>query len=178
MVIKRYPNRKLYDTQARKYITLEGVAVLLRKGEEVRVVDYASGDDLTTQVLSQVIAGQEKKRGGFVPRPVLEGLVQAGGATLDGMRRMMLQQLDLFKHVDEEIQLRIETLIQQDELTEVEGIHLLKKLLALSPQLKMDTLIEREIIRILAEKGVPTRQDIQHLMEQVEMLTDKLEEVD
>ena len=47
MLIKRYPNRKLYDTAARRYITLEGVAELLRRDEEVHVVDYATGEDLT-----------------------------------------------------------------------------------------------------------------------------------
>jgi polyhydroxyalkanoate synthesis repressor PhaR len=177
MIIKRYPNRKLYDTEARRYITLNGVAELLRQGGDVRVVDYATGEDLTAQVLSQVIAGQEKKRGGFIPRPVLAGLVKTGGATLDVIRRAMLLPLDLIRHVDEEIQRRVEILIRQGELTEAEGMQWLDRLLAVSPPQVTDRIIEREIGRIMAEQGVPSRNEIQRLMEQVDALAKKLEEL-
>ncbi|MBP7044934.1 MAG: pesticidal protein Cry15Aa, partial [Chloroflexi bacterium] len=43
-VIKRYPNRKLYDTEAKKYITLDGIAELIRKGEDIRVVDHTTDE--------------------------------------------------------------------------------------------------------------------------------------
>jgi len=177
MLIKRYPNRKMYNTEAKCYITLAGVAELQRQGEEVRVVDYASGEDLTAQVLSQVIVGQEKKQSGFIPRPVLAGLVQAGGATLDGLRRAMLLPLDLIRNVDEEIQRRIETLIQQGEVTEAEGMHWLDRLLAIAPRLVTDTVIEREIGKIISEQGVPTREEFHRLMEQVDALAKKLDEL-
>ena len=177
MLIKRYPNRKLYDTRARRYVTLEGVAELLRKGEEVHVVDYATGEDFTAQVLSQVIAGQEKKQSGFVPRPVLAGLIQAGGTTLDVMRRAMLLPLDLLRHVDEDIQRRVEILVQRGELTEVEGMHWLEKLLALSPRMVSDAFVEGEIERVMSEQGTPTHQDFQHLLEEVDALTKKLDDI-
>ena len=57
--IKRYPNRKLYDTEKKRYITLKGIADLIRQGKELRVVDNATGQDLTTVTLSQVIFDQE-----------------------------------------------------------------------------------------------------------------------
>jgi polyhydroxyalkanoate synthesis repressor PhaR len=176
MLIKRYPNRKLYDTQARQYITLEGVADLLRKGEEVHVVDYASGADLTAQVLSQVIAGQEKKRQDFVPRPVLAGLIQAGGATLEVMRRAMLLPLDLLRHVDDEIQHRVEELIQRGELTEAEGMLWLDKLLSPGPYLVSEAFIEGQVKQIVFELGSPTRQDFEQLEEQVTELGKKIDE--
>ena len=47
-VIKRYENRKLYDPQARRYVTLEGLGELVARGEDVRVVDQKTGEDLTT----------------------------------------------------------------------------------------------------------------------------------
>ena len=47
IIVKRYPNRKLYNTSAKQYITLEGVAQLIRDGEEVQIVDHATGEDLT-----------------------------------------------------------------------------------------------------------------------------------
>jgi polyhydroxyalkanoate synthesis regulator protein len=141
------------------------------------VVDYATGEDLTNQVLSQVIAEQEKKRGGFIPRPVLAGLIQAGGATLDVMRRAMLLPLDLLSHADEEIQRRIEILIQQGELTEAEGMHWLERLLAVSPRLATEAVIEKEIRKVMDEQDVPTHEEFERLLEQVDGLAAKLDEI-
>ena len=66
-VIKRYPNRKLYDTESKRYITLDGIARLIRKGEEVQVIDHTTDEDLTAVTLTQIIFEQEKKKGGFLP---------------------------------------------------------------------------------------------------------------
>ncbi len=60
-LIKRYPNRKLYDTEAKRYVTLENITEMIQKGEEVQVVDYESGEDLTNLTLTQIILEQEKK---------------------------------------------------------------------------------------------------------------------
>jgi len=58
-VIKKYPNRRLYDTAESRYITLADVQKLVRQGVEFRVVDSQSGDDLTRGILIQIIADQE-----------------------------------------------------------------------------------------------------------------------
>jgi polyhydroxyalkanoate synthesis repressor PhaR len=60
-LIKKYANRKLYDTQTSRYITLEGISQLVRDGYEIQVVDRATGRDLTSLVLSQVVVGEEKR---------------------------------------------------------------------------------------------------------------------
>lgn len=79
VIIKRYPNRKLYNTETKKYITLDGIADLIREGEEVQVLDHATGEDLTALSLSQILFEREKKSAGFLPHSVLTSLVQAGG---------------------------------------------------------------------------------------------------
>lgn len=175
MIIKRYPNRKLYNTDEKRYITLDNVAELIQRGADVHVIDYSTGEDLTAQVLSQVIAGQEKKRSGFLPRPVLAGLVQAGGATLDGLRRAMLLPLDLLRNVDEEIQSRIERLIESGDITQEEGKRWLDRLMSASPLSITDEVIEREIKNILDEKGVMTREDLLGLTARLEALSKKIE---
>ncbi len=65
--IKRYSNRKLYDTQAGQYVTLDDIAGFIRSGEDVRVVDHASGRDLTAVTLMQVLFQEEKKIGELLP---------------------------------------------------------------------------------------------------------------
>lgn len=88
--IKRYPNRKLYDTEAKRYVTLDDIATMIREGQDVQVIDYESGDDLTTLTLTQIILEQEKKSDdGFLPRSLLTSLIRTGGDTLEHVLRSM-----------------------------------------------------------------------------------------
>ncbi len=78
ILIKRYPNRKLYNTEAKQYITLEGVAALIRQGAEIRVIDHSSGEDLTVLTLTQIILEQERKQSGLLTNAFLTSLIRAG----------------------------------------------------------------------------------------------------
>ncbi len=126
--IKRYPNRKLYDTAAKQYVSLEGIAAMIRRGDEVRVVDHATGEDLTTLTLTQIIVEQEKQQSGFLPSPVLTGLIRSGGNTLAHLRRSLSVPLDLFRQVDDEIERRLQQLVGLGEMAEGEAQRLLEKL--------------------------------------------------
>jgi polyhydroxyalkanoate synthesis repressor PhaR len=174
--IKRYPNRKLYDTEAKQYITLNGIADLIRGGEEIQVVDHTSGEDLTAITLTQIIFDQEKQQSGFLPRSVLTGLVQAGGEKLSTLRRTLALPLDLLHHVDEEIDRRVNLLIRRGELGEEEGRRLRAKLIS-QPQADQVELSEDQLERALMEHGVPTREELHELEEKLETLLHKLDDV-
>jgi polyhydroxyalkanoate synthesis repressor PhaR len=77
-VIKRYGNRKLYDARAGRHVTLEDVARLVAGGEEVRVVDQATGTDLTALTLAQAVLEGVKERTARIPGPVLARLIRYG----------------------------------------------------------------------------------------------------
>jgi polyhydroxyalkanoate synthesis repressor PhaR len=87
-VIKRYANRKLYDTRTKRYLTLDEVAVLVRAGEDVRVEDADSGSDLTGQILAKVLAENHRKGGSFLlPPKILVDLIQHPSETvMDAVR--------------------------------------------------------------------------------------------
>ena len=59
ITIKRYPNRKLYSTESKRYIKLEEIATLIRNEVEVSVIDAQTGDDITAYILAQVIMGDD-----------------------------------------------------------------------------------------------------------------------
>jgi len=172
-VIKRYPNRKLYDTEAKRYITLEGIAELIRRGVEVQVVDHKTNEDLTAVTLTQIIFEQEKKRGGFLPKSVLTGLVQAGGDTVNALRRSLTSPLDLLRHVDEEIERRLQDLISRGELANEEGRRLREKLLTHSYRSPFTP--TQDLKQFLQKKGVPTRDELEQLNAQLDALNEKLE---
>ncbi|MET0554770.1 MAG: polyhydroxyalkanoate synthesis regulator DNA-binding domain-containing protein [Vicinamibacteria bacterium] len=75
-VIKRYENRKLYDPQARAYVTLADLSRMVTQGGEIQVVDQKTGEDLTTLVLAQVVLEGVKERTADVPRQVLARLIR------------------------------------------------------------------------------------------------------
>ena len=179
LTIKRYPNRKFYDTEGKSYITLEKMADRIRKGRDIQVTDHATGDDITTVVLTQIIFEQEKKQVGFVPRSVLTGLVQAGGFTIGRMRRALANPLELLKQIDEEIEHRIVVLINRGELGEDEADRLRKKLLAGDSDSRDITQVDENAIRhFLEQDGIPTRKELQSLSQQLEDLVEMLEELE
>lgn len=177
-VIKRYPNRKLYDTEAKQYITLDGIAALIRQGARIQVLDHTSGEDLTAVTLTQIIFEQEKKRSGFLPQAVLTGLIQAGGERMSTLRRALASPLNLARQVDEEIERRLQLLIKQGELAAEEGRRLHAKLVGGGLASRGAGLpSEEDLKRALDERGVPGREDYQQILAQLEILAAKLDDV-
>jgi polyhydroxyalkanoate synthesis repressor PhaR len=78
-LIKRYANRKLYDPEARRYVTLDGVAALVARGDEIDVRDQSSGEDLTNLVLAQALLEGIRRRTTRLPRQVLTRLIRLAG---------------------------------------------------------------------------------------------------
>ncbi len=77
LLIKRYASRRLYNTETSDYVTLEDIAVFIRSGREVQIVDLKSGDDLTRQYLLQIIAEHESRGENVLPLEVLTDLVRS-----------------------------------------------------------------------------------------------------
>jgi polyhydroxyalkanoate synthesis repressor PhaR len=83
-VVKRYANRKLYDTQRSRYVTLDQIAEMIRAGEDVKIVDNNSKEDLTAMTLAQIIFEEEKKSS-FMPLSALRNIIQNGGQSIQAL---------------------------------------------------------------------------------------------
>ncbi len=175
--IKRYPNRKLYDTAGKKYISLNEVASLVQRGEEVSILDNDTGEDLTALTLAQILIEQEKKQTGFLPGEVLAGLVQAGGGPADRLRKKLIGPLGMGRLVDEELKRRIDLLVQQNELTQAEGRRILLKLMQAGEQGAEPSFIEQAIDKFLVEQGIPTHQEFLRLMADIDALEEQVEKL-
>jgi polyhydroxyalkanoate synthesis repressor PhaR len=93
-VIKRYSNRKLYDTQESRYVTLEEIEEMIRGGREIAVVDASSGEDLTSVTLTQIILEHERTHRGTLPTGFLHQLIKHGEAWQDFVQRSMRSSLE------------------------------------------------------------------------------------
>jgi polyhydroxyalkanoate synthesis repressor PhaR len=81
-VIKRYANRKLYDTQHSRYVTLDQIAEMIRTGDDVKIIDNKSKEDLTSITLAQIIFEEEKKQKSFLPLQAMRNIIQTGGESI------------------------------------------------------------------------------------------------
>lgn len=81
-IIKRYQNRKLYDTQQSCYVTLDDIAKMIRGNEEVMVIDNKSKNDITAATLTQIIFESEKKASQYAPLFTLREIIQNGNGSI------------------------------------------------------------------------------------------------
>ena len=93
-VIKRYSNRKLYDTQESRYVTLEEIEEMIRDGKEISVVDASTGDDLTSVTLAQIILENERNHRAALPSGFLHQLIKHGQAWQDFVAKSMKASLE------------------------------------------------------------------------------------
>lgn len=91
-VIKKYPNRRLYDTEISSYITLEDVKQLVIKEVPIQVVDARTKEDITYNTLLQIIIENEEKGPSFFSTDVLQKMIRVYGGSMQQMLRMMLDQ--------------------------------------------------------------------------------------
>jgi polyhydroxyalkanoate synthesis repressor PhaR len=83
-IIKRYQNRKLYDTQQSCYVTLDDIAKMIRLSEDVVVIDNKSKNDITAATLTQIIFESEKKASQYAPLFTLREIIQNGNGSISG----------------------------------------------------------------------------------------------
>jgi len=92
ILLKKYANRRLYDTEKSAYVTLNQVAELVQEGRQVEVIDAKSGEDVTAFILTQIILEEAKKRNALLPVPLLHLIIQYGGNVLQEFFDNYLQQ--------------------------------------------------------------------------------------
>lgn len=101
-LIKRYESRKLYDTEESRYVSLEEISAWVREGQEVKVVDNASGADVTSQTLTQIILEEGRRGTSFLPSDLLHDLIRVGERAVSsgvehvqqGMDRLVQASMD------------------------------------------------------------------------------------
>jgi len=99
VLIKKYENRRLYDTTSSRYVNLDEVSQMLQRGEDVQVVDAATGEDITRLILTQIIVEDAKTTDSNFPLDVLRQMVIASGrAGQEGTLKYMKSILDFYQN--------------------------------------------------------------------------------
>lgn len=134
-VIKRYQNRKLYDTSDSCYVTLEDISEMIKQGDEVQIVDNTTKEDLTAVTLAQIIFEEQKRKTHVLPLGTFRQIIQGGG---EALRELVVRGAREFGHVrefvDDKVRPAVES-IQSIPFVQAEIEALKKKIEALEHKL-------------------------------------------
>jgi polyhydroxyalkanoate synthesis repressor PhaR len=120
VIIKKYANRRLYNTQTSKYITLDFLAELIRKDIEFQVLDAKSGEDITHNVLTQIIIEEENGGNSMLPISFLRQIISLYGDSMQGMVPQFLEgAMDNFRKNQKNFQSAIEDVITAGPFGEI-----------------------------------------------------------
>lgn len=111
--LKKYPNRRLYDTESSAYVTLSDVARMIRDGRQIEVADAKTGEDVTAFILMQVVSEQTKNNHIILPSSLLHLLIRFGENTLSEFFEKYLEKsiqsyLSYKKIMDEQFRIYME----------------------------------------------------------------------
>jgi polyhydroxyalkanoate synthesis repressor PhaR len=111
-IIKRYTNRKLYDTVESRYVTLDEIAAMIKEGTEVRIVDNRTKEDLTSVTLAQIIFEEEKKKN-QMPLSVLREIIRHPGESISGF--IQKEVSPRVASIREEAESRLDKLLRRED---------------------------------------------------------------
>lgn len=191
-LIKRYGNRKLYDTSESRYITLDEIARLVRSGNDVKVIDNENGDDLTAITFAQIILEEEKRRSSVLSLGLLRELVQHGEDTLAQLKTQVEKGVEAIGTIGEKAGRRVQEMVAGTMGEREEGLGaseasspadsnggkggFFDDLLA-APQRRLEALQRRIDERIKSSVGRITNHPVvQHEVQRIERSIKKLEE--
>ena len=171
VLIKRYANRKLYNTDTSRYITLKGIAELIERGEEVRVIDNETGEDITSVALSQILVDNERNQRA-VPRTLLSDLVQKSGDALYGaIKRSVGENED--GGIGEKIQKNVRRAIRTRE----EEAQRWRDAIG-DARTEWDDMVHGAVERVFKALDLPRRTDVEALSENLERVAAALERLE
>lgn len=189
-LIKRYGNRKLYDTLDSRYITLDEIARLVREGSDVRVVDNENGDDLTAVTLAQIILEEEKRsnvqnHSSVLSIGLLRELVQGGEDTIAEIRSRVGKSVEAIGEMSEKAGRRVSEFVagavggdrgSEGAESGEGGKGFLDELMS-GPQRRLEALQKSIDDRIKSSVGrITAHPTVQHEIRRIERSIKKLEE--
>ncbi|EFO80021.1 PHA accumulation regulator DNA-binding protein [Oscillochloris trichoides DG-6] len=170
-IIKKYANRKLYHTNRKQYITLDGIAKLVQDDEAVQILDNETGEDITSSILAQVVLQSRGRSIPQLPATFLTGMIQLGGDTIANLRQTLFTSLGGSDLIEAEIGRRLDTLIERNEITPEESVRWRQLLLHHEFAESSRAQIENR------EVTVPSRNDVVRLHAQVDALAEIVDQL-
>ncbi len=176
--IKKYANRKLYDTTDKKYISRTRLSELIKQGKDIIIIDNETGEDLTASIVSSLIATTGAKAGGTVSSGVLIQLFRKGGNALtDYAKRYVSFWQRSFTMAEDEIDDMVKKLVKSKEISKSEGTRLKQEIMGFTTSLKVwiSDAIDKRLKEVLSATNLATKDQVSKLNSRIKTLEQKLE---
>lgn len=177
-IIKRYANRKLYDTEDSHYVGLQDILKFVRDGEDIEVIDSRTGEDLTSVTLAQAMAEEEKSEGSGLPLDVLKDLIKRGSESVDEfMRVSRLAGKGAVRMAEEGASKYYEKLVDRGEMSEDEARSLLRSLsrTVTDRRRSVERKIDKRTRAYIEALRLPSRSDFDKIGKKVDSIVEKLD---
>jgi polyhydroxyalkanoate synthesis repressor PhaR len=180
--IKKYANRKMYDTHDKRYVTMAQLSELIKQGEEVLIIDNRTGEDITTAIISQLIGRDNKETDRTaVSSQLLMQLLRKGGGTLtDYAKKYMSLWQGAFNMAEDEVTLLVNRLVKNKELSISEAAKLKQEIMGYTSSLKrwISDSIDKRIGEVLQSMNLATNDHLKALSAKVDALSKKVRQLE
>jgi len=177
-VIKKYSNRKLYDVDSSKYVTLEDIGKMVEQGIDLHVIDNETGEDISRKILAQILVTLEKQQKSYIPFPILRDLIQkSGDSVVEYTKRSIMAGIGAISAAEEEVEKVVRHFSEKGHETEEETHRIIKELLSSLEKSKdtFDKKIEDSIVKVLKTLSIPSYAEVTDLKKKISELEAKLE---
>lgn len=179
--IKKYANRKMYDTVQKRYISLDQLSELIKDGEDVVVEDNETGQDITGPVVSQILAREKKPDPDAAPASLLANFLRKGTGTVAGYARRSTEMLaGVVTMAEDEIDKLVGLLIKNDELSESEGNRLKSEMKGRAESFRkwIGEKVDQRVNEALSMMKLATKDQVNQLQERIDALTETVQRLE
>ena len=180
-IIKKYANRKLYDTHDKKHISRDKLADLIKQGEEVSVIDNRNGEDITVSIISQLIGMDDQDADKALSPRLLMQLLRKGSDTLtDYTKKYVSLWQGAFNMAEDEIDKLVGRLVKNKELSNDEGSRLKKEIIGYTDGIKnwVGESVDKRVSEVFDAMNLATHDHIEELSARIDDLTKKVHQLE
>ncbi len=180
-IIKKYANRKLYDTHAKTHISREKLAELIKQGEEVSIIDNRTGEDITVSIVSQLIGLDNPDTDKAVsPRLLMQLLRKGSGTITDYAKKYVSLWQGAFNMAEDEVDKLVGRLVKSKELSKDEGSRLKKEIISYTDGIKswVSESVDKRVGEVFDAMNLATNDHIEELSSRVDALAKKVAQME
>ena len=177
--IKKYANRKLYDSTDKKYVSMDTLSKLIRSGEEISIIDNETGEDLTASIVSSLIARNKSEDNKSVSSGLLIQIFRKGGGALtDYAKRYVSIWQSAFTMAEDEVDKLVNMLVKNKEISKSEAKKLRNEIVGYTDSVKgwISDSVDKRINEVVGMMNLATKDEISSLAKKVNVLEKKIKQ--
>ncbi len=180
-LIKKYANRKLYDTIDKKYVTMKHISEMIKSGKDVSIIDNETNENLTSAIVSSLMGKDSGETDASLSSSLLIQLFRKGSDALtDYAKKYLSIWQNAFTLAEDELDSMLKSLVKNNEISRTEGSRLKQEIMGFTSSLKhwISEMVDRRVNEVLSMMNLATREQFANLTERISYLERKIAELE